>query len=65
MRVWIAKGYWAYEGSDILGVYSSQEKADARTARQQSEDDYYDGYIVKEYEIDIDGEYAPSEWLAS
>lgn len=30
MKVYIVHGNWDYEGSEVVGVFSSREKADAR-----------------------------------
>ena len=48
MKVWVAKGGLDYEGSTILGVYDSKDKAYAETEKQEDSFDYTD---VQDYEV--------------
>ena len=44
MKVYIVRGYWDYEGSRILGVYLTEEEADARIAALTAGEWRFDRY---------------------
>jgi len=53
MRVYIAEMTVAYEPGDIIGVYSTREKAEAAIAAYKAQHSYYgDDYPISEYEVD-------------
>lgn len=55
MRVWVLAERVAYEGDRILGIFSTQEAADAERERQQREDPplgEYRSYEVDAYTLD-------------
>lgn len=50
-----------YEGEDLLGVYSSEERAwaesEAFLARRERQLDASEGFVVREVELDADAQY--------
>ncbi|WP_343088599.1 DUF7336 domain-containing protein [Salmonella enterica] len=50
MKVHIVSGWFHYDGADILGVYSSEEKAEAAAEQERDKSDY-DGIDVCEWEV--------------
>jgi len=57
MKAWIAEGYESYEGSEVLGAYSTEAKALDAVERHKTLKgwDAWRSYIVNEFEIDVDG----------
>ena len=41
MQIYVLSVYWDYEGSDVIGVYSSQEAAEAAWEKYQ-----FDGGVI-------------------
>lgn len=53
MQVYVLSVYWDYEGSDVIGVYSSQEAAEAAWAQYQFDDGVIaDGHTIVVVELD-------------
>ncbi|AST15513.1 hypothetical protein QA035_gp05 [Salmonella phage vB_SenS_PVP-SE2] len=50
MKVYIISGWYYYDGADILGVYLSEEKAEAAAELERAKGDY-DGVEVREWEV--------------
>ena len=49
MKVYIVHGVWDYEGSEIVGVFSSAASAQAKIADDQltnGDDDRFDSYYI-------------------
>jgi hypothetical protein len=44
--VWIVEGGWDYEGSEILGIYSTPELADACAKENTDKRDYKYDYVA-------------------
>ena len=56
MKVYIVFEHWDYEGSEVKGVFTTQQLADDEVTRLQPSDDdaYYSHrqtYYVKEYDV--------------
>ncbi|WPJ70202.1 hypothetical protein orfRA140_00037c [Salmonella phage RA140] len=49
MKVYIVSGWHHYEDTYVLGVYLSEEKAEAAAVERTSYD--YDGVDVREWEV--------------
>ena len=52
MKVFIAFGCIDYEGSYVLGVFTTKELAESECNKSKASDDYYDDYSVEEFELD-------------
>ncbi|QDH44757.1 hypothetical protein [Salmonella phage SS8] len=50
MKVYIVSGWHHYEDTYVLGVYLSEEKAEAAAELERSKQ-YYDGIDVCEWEV--------------
>ncbi|ABN47354.1 hypothetical protein [Salmonella phage SETP3] len=50
MKVYIVYGFYHYEGSNILGVYRSEENAEAAAELERAKG-IYDGVRVCEWEV--------------
>jgi hypothetical protein len=53
VKVYILFGYWDYEGSEVLAVYSAKKDAEAALAKLEArqEKSSHDGFSVGEYEL--------------
>ena len=64
MKVFVLTGVWAYEGSEVLGVYTDIEQAKYYAAEVARESDFgYDFYHV--FAHNIDGEAGSDEYVAA
>lgn len=52
MKVYALLGTFDYEGSCLLGVYTSMEKAEAALVIEKENELQFDEYIINEYVID-------------
>lgn len=54
MQIYVLSVYWDYEGSDVIGVYSSQEAAEAAWEQYQFDGDpvVADGHTIVCIELD-------------
>lgn len=57
IKVWSVEGHTPYEGSETLGIFSTEAKAEnfaatCRAARRRSGDPDYENYYVCEYVVD-------------
>lgn len=56
-KVWAVEGYTPYEGHGLLGLFSTQEKAEVYAKecyanRNTGRDEWYESYDVEEYTLD-------------
>ena len=51
--VFVLTGFVQYEGSYVLGVYSTREAAVAAADAFEDEFEEYDGYCVLEHQLDV------------
>ena len=52
IKVFVVLGEIEYEGDFLVGVYSSEEKAQAVIERDEADEDHYDDYRIIEDVID-------------
>ena len=52
MTVWIVRGAWVYEQSQILGVYATQALAEQRVAKEKASAESYD--VVNAYPWEVE-----------
>lgn len=58
MKVYLVYGVWHYEGSDLLGVYDSMEKAERRAEEARGKPAYeglpgfFDEVRIREREVE-------------
>lgn len=59
MQVYVLSIYWDYEGSDVIGVYSSQEAAEAAWEQYLADGDHVvaDGHTIMGVDLD-----AAAQW---
>lgn len=56
MMVWVLTGEMAYEGSTLLGIYSTRAAAENAWNEHSSGEESYDpygGYAITEIEVDV------------
>lgn len=58
MTVWIVRGAWDYEQSQILGVYATQALAEQRVAKEKASAEPYDVVDAYPWEVEkgVNGE---------
>ena len=55
MKIWVAFWYHEYDGSDVLGLFSTEEKAREYCDLEKAKKDYistFEGWDVGVYELD-------------
>ena len=52
MTVWIVRGAWDYEQSQILGVYATQALSEQRVAKEKASAEPYDFVDAYPWEVE-------------